>query len=113
MRRVGHAQIATCPADVLDIELLAKPFGQLLRDEARGDIGHTTGRERHDYLDRTIRIACRMQVGRGRDRQHRRNGNSHKQIFEHAFPLAKAARLRLSRGYDYQIVIVGSKSVLL
>jgi hypothetical protein len=48
---MGHSERAAGAADVLDIELLPEPLGELLRDHARGDVGHPARRERHDHLD--------------------------------------------------------------
>ncbi len=47
-----HADIAAGAALVVDVELFAQPFRQLLRNEACDQVTGAAGRERHDDADR-------------------------------------------------------------
>src|SRR6516165_1352756 len=70
-RRLAHANIATGPSDVLDIELLPKRFAEFLSGNAREDIGASAGREWHNHAHRPCRIGLRPCDPRHR-RQRRR-----------------------------------------
>ena len=58
-RRHRGAARAARAADVLDIELLAERFAQLLRGEPGDHVGRSAGRIGHDDADRAGRIAAR------------------------------------------------------
>ena len=47
------------PGEVLDIELLAKTFGKLLRDDAGDDVGGAAGREPDHHAHGMVRIFLR------------------------------------------------------
>ena len=61
----GHARdlagrgVAARAADVLDEELLAESVGELLRHDARDDVGRTAGGKADDHAHRPARIALR------------------------------------------------------
>ena len=65
--------VAGCTGLVVDGDLLAQPFGQLLGDQAAAGVGDTAGRERHHQPDRPIgpssclrRSASKLQQSRQR-----------------------------------------------
>ena len=53
------ADVAAGPRPVVDDELLAQPFREPLRDEARGDVGRTAGGKADDDAHRPRRIGLR------------------------------------------------------
>ncbi len=58
--------VATGPGPVLNDELLAEPFGQPLRQQARCDVGRAASGETDDDAHRLRRIglrACHMRDG--------------------------------------------------
>src|SRR5580693_705897 len=76
MRSVRHTKVAAGTTDVFDIELLSEALRELLRDQARGDVGHAASREWHDDLHGAIRVACRR---RGRSQSNGQRGVHRKQ----------------------------------
>jgi len=72
-RRLRHrldADIAAGAGAVFDHDLCAEGRRELLRDDARNDVGAAAGRERHDQADRSLRprAVCGLRGGGGRKR---------------------------------------------
>jgi hypothetical protein len=59
LRSPAHADVASSTGCILDVELLSKPVGQLLRNKARDHVRLTTRRKRDDHSHRPHRIALR------------------------------------------------------
>src|SRR5262249_12987049 len=70
LRGLG-GDLGGCRGRVFDDELLAKPLGQPLTDQARGDVGGAAGGKADDHAHRPRRIALRPRNTR-RDRQRGR-----------------------------------------
>src|SRR6185312_2297683 len=64
-RDIDRADIAAGSGNVLDIELLAQPVGQLLGEEARHHVGRPARREGDDDLDRVIGVSGRASGAKG------------------------------------------------
>jgi hypothetical protein len=62
-RRELGADRASSTAAVVDDDLLAEPLRKFLADEARDDVGRTTGRKRYDEADRLHWIALLREGG--------------------------------------------------
>jgi hypothetical protein len=63
-RRLGHADIPAASTDILHVEWLAEPLGQVLRDQPRGQVVRAARRERHDHPHRVVRIGLRPSAAR-------------------------------------------------
>src|SRR6187455_2937185 len=59
LRSPAHADVATSTSCILDVKLLSKPVGQLLRNKACDHVSLTTRRERNDHSHRPHWIALR------------------------------------------------------
>ena len=59
---LGADAAARAAALILDDDALAKHCAKPVCDDARHAVGRPTGRERHDHLDRPVRIGLRLGV---------------------------------------------------
>ena len=94
-RDLRHADVAAGAGDVLDVELLAELLRQLLRDQPSGDVGHAARRERHDDLDRLVRILLRECRARSSARRRK-----------HAMPSKAARRTATKNCHDRSLPTV-------
>jgi hypothetical protein len=72
-RRLGdhrRAERPACAAPVLDHERLAELRAELLRHDARDDVGGAAGRKRHHQPDRLGGIGLRQRAGCPERRSH-------------------------------------------
>ena len=76
--RAGRADGAAGAGDVLDDDLLAQRVRHVIADDAGGDVGRASGRERHDQRDRARGIVLRAR----NERQYRQRGNARRQMQE-------------------------------
>jgi hypothetical protein len=67
-RRAGGA---AGTGDILDEELLPERAGELVSDDAAGDVSRPAGGERHHDRDRTRRIILRLRAGNAGQRNQR------------------------------------------
>src|SRR5258705_11450384 len=74
--RLG-ADVAAGPGPVLDDELLAKPLGKPLTDQARHDVGTPASGETNDYAHRPRWVGLRP--SEARHRRQRGSARSHMQ----------------------------------
>ena len=61
------------PGLIFDDEALAELVAELVRDDARGDVGNAASAEGNDYPNRPVRVILRLRGGRERQYQgHKR-----------------------------------------
>jgi hypothetical protein len=63
MRCISDPDIAAGAGLVLDDDVAGKGGAEILRENARHDVGGAGSRERHDHLDRPLGIAGRLRRG--------------------------------------------------
>ena len=85
-RGIGHrlrADRATGTTAVVDDELLAQSFRELLREQTRHDVIRTPGRKRHDHAHWLVRVVLRRNGSRAQNAADQNQKQSPPTLFVH------------------------------